>query len=294
MTKFRLKLARQRGEKTAKEFGFETFRIDPYEIAEKEDILVQAKDPGKEGVSGCIVFNDDGVGIICSTRVRSQGFRRFTIAHELGHYFLDGHPEEILKTGGFHASRAGFSQGSNSIELEADHFASGLLMPTKLVKDVLDSEGVGLAGINALALDAEASLTSAAIRTAECAQYPMAIVVSAGPSICYGFMSESFRSLGKLKLPRKGDALPESATRNFNADISNIRGGRSACAETNLLAWFDGPASISLDEEVVGLGSYGLTLTVFSSEAMPDDPCEDEDENEKLIESWTPKFAYGR
>lgn len=294
MSKFRLKMARQRGEKVAQEHGFAAFPVDPFEIAENEDIVVEAKDPEKEGVSGCIVFNDDGVGIIYSTHVKSQGFRRFTVGHELGHYFLDGHPEEILKAGGFHVSRAGFTQGSSSIELEADHFAAGLLMPSKLVRDVLAREGVGLSSINALALDAEASLTSAAIRTAECASYPVAIVVSGGPTVRYGFMSDSFKSLGRLKLPRKGDALPESATRNFNADAANVRSGRSSCAETNLSAWFDGSADISLDEEIVGLGSYGLTLTVFSSEKMPDDPYEDDDEDEKLIESWTPKFAYGR
>ncbi|MBF9036830.1 ImmA/IrrE family metallo-endopeptidase [Rhodobacterales bacterium HKCCE2091] len=294
MSKFRLKMARQRGEKVAQEHGFTAFRVDPFEIAENEDIVVEAKDPGKEGVSGCIVFNDDGVGIIYSTHVKSQGFRRFTVGHELGHFYLDGHPEEILNAGGFHASRAGFTQGSSSIELEADHFAAGLLMPSKLVRDVLASEGVGLSGINALALDAEASLTSAAIRTAECARYPMAIVVSAGPTVRYGFMSDSFKSLGRLKLPRKGDALPESATRNFNADAENVRSGRSSCAETDLSAWFEGSANISLDEEIVGLGSYGLTLTVFSSEEMPDDPYEEDDEDEKLIESWTPRYAYGR
>lgn len=39
---------------------------------------------------------------------------------------------------------------------------------------------------------------------------------------------------------------------------------------------------------------YGLTLTVLSSDDLPDDPTEDEDEEAQLIESYTPKFAYGR
>lgn len=54
--------------------------------------------------------------------------------------------------------------------------------------------------------------------------------------------------------------------------------------------WFDGPAGIALDEEVIGLGSYGYTLTVLSSEALADDPEEDENEEQDLIRSWTPKF----
>ncbi len=292
--KFRLKLARQRGEQTAKEFGFDHFPIDPFDIAERSDIVVEAKDPQMDGVSGCIVFNDDGAGIIYSTRVRSQGFRRFTVAHELGHYFLDGHPDEILGAGGFHASRAGFTQGASSIELEADHFASGLLMPTKLVRDVLSGENIGMPGITALSSDANTSLTSAAIRAAECVSYPMAVIVSQGESVCYGFLSESFKTLGGRKFLRKGDPLPASATRDFNADGANVRSGKSTCTTTDLSCWFQGPSSVSLDEEIVGLGSYGLTLTVLSSEALPEDPYEEDDEDEKLREQWTPKFAYGR
>lgn len=292
--KFRLKLARQRGEQTAREFGFDSFPVDPFDIAEQSDILVEAKDPQIEGVSGCIIINDDGVGIIYSTRVRSLGFRRFTVAHELGHYFLEGHPAEIEASGGFHASRAGFTQGTSSIELEADHFASGLLMPTRLVKEVLSSEGVGMPGITALSLDAETSLTSAAIRAAECAPYPVAVIVSQGENVCYGFLSESFKALGVRKFLRKGDQLPVSATREFNTDETNILSGKSTCAVSDLSCWFQGPSSVSLDEEIVGLGSYGLTLTVLSSEALPDDPYEEDDEDERLREQWTPKFAYGR
>lgn len=292
--KFRLKMARQRGEQTSKEFGFDRFPIDPFDIAERSDILVEAKDPQMDGVSGCIVINDDGVGIIYSTRVRSQGFRRFTVAHELGHYFLDGHPEVIGASGGFHASRAGFTQGNSSIEVEADHFASGLLMPTKLVRDVLSGEDVGMPGVTALSLDAETSLTSAAIRAAECAPYPMAVIVSQGESVRYGFLSESFKNLGVRRFLRKDDPLPTSATREFNADGANIRSGKTTCAVTDLSCWFQGPSSISLDEEIVGLGSYGLTLSVLSSKALSEDPYEEDDENEKLLEQWTPKFAYGR
>ncbi|PID35447.1 MAG: hypothetical protein CR958_00180 [Rhodobacterales bacterium] len=295
MTKFRLKMARQRGEQTAKDFGFDSFPVDPFDIAEQERIEVQAKDPGMDGVSGCIVFNDDGVGIIYSTKVRSSGFRRFTVAHELGHYFLDGHPEVILnEQNGFHPSKAGFTQGSSSIELEADHFASGLLMPTRLVKSVLSGEDVGMPGITALSLDAGTSLTSAAIRVAECAPYPVAVIVSQGENVCYGFLSESFKTLGGRRFLRKGDPLPASATRDFNTDGANVRSGKSTCATTDLSCWFQGPSSVSLDEEIVGLGNYGLTLTILSSEALSEDPYEEDDEDEKLREQWTPKFAYGR
>ena len=52
-------MARQSGEKIAADSGFTTFPVDPFAIAAKEDILVEAKDPDRKGMSGCIVFNDE-------------------------------------------------------------------------------------------------------------------------------------------------------------------------------------------------------------------------------------------
>ncbi|KMK64222.1 MULTISPECIES: ImmA/IrrE family metallo-endopeptidase [Rhodobacterales] len=294
MSKFRLKMSRLKGEQVASQFGFEALPVDPIKIAEDEAIVVEAKDPEREGMSGCIVFHGDDVGIIYATHIRNKGFQRFTVAHELGHYFLEGHPEEIQKTAPVHFSKAGFTQGHNSIEIEADHFASGLLMPTRLTREALYGAPVGLEGIQHLAGEAETSLTSAAIRAAECAPYPMAVVVSQGAQIAYGFMSESFKRLDRLRFLRKGDLLPYTATRSFNSEEENISSRKSIYGSTRLAEWFGGEKTIALEEEIVGLGSYGYTLTVLSSDMLPDDPDEFEDEEEKLVASWTPRFAYGR
>lgn len=294
MSRFRLGWARQCGERKAKEHGFEAFPVDPFKIAEAEDIHVEPKPPDRPGVSGGIIFADAGTAIFYATNIRNPGFQRFTVAHELGHYFLDGHPEEIQKTSPLHVSRAGFTQGDNSIEIEADHFASGLLLPTRLVKQSLLRSQVGLEGIGKLAEHSECSLTASAIRAAECSPYPMAVVVSRGDRICYGFLSDGFKQLRPRAFPRKGDPLPFTATREFNGDPANVEGARRVSSETTLNEWFDGLASVNLDEEIIGLGSYGFTLTVFSSDELPDEPDEEEDEDQKLLDSYTPRFAYGR
>lgn len=293
MSKFRLLMARQAGEQKAKEHGFDAFPVDPFAIAENESIIVEPKPPLAEGVSGGIIFNDNDVGIFYATDIRSEGFQRFTVSHELGHYFLPGHPEEILKLSPMHLSRAGFSQGDSSIEIEADHFAAGLLMPTALVRRALDQAPIGLEGIDALAEQAKCSLTAAAIRTAECSSYPIAVLMSQGSTINYCFMSDTFKALGKLTFLRQGSPLPKSATRMFNENPDHIASGMRVCDETSLSHWFDGSSTIRLNEEVVGLGAYGFTLTVFSNEELNHD--EDEpDEDAALIESWTPKFSYKR
>lgn len=295
MSRFRLELARRAGEATAREFGFSRFPIDPFEIAEQAEIYVEPKPPGIEGVSGGIVFHDNNsVGIFYATNIKSEGFRRFTVGHELGHYYLPGHPDEILKLAPLHVSRAGFTQGATPIEIEADHFSAGLLMPRKLVRETLRGHRIGLEGIQGLADEALCSTTASAIRAAECTEYPMAVIVSQGDAICYGFLSEGFKRLGRLTMLRKGEALPPSSTREFNADPTNVLHRGEICGETTLSSWFGGASNVVLDEEVLGLGQYGFTLTVLTSEALPMDPEEYEDEEATLIESYTPRFAYGR
>ncbi|WP_033310179.1 ImmA/IrrE family metallo-endopeptidase [Euryhalocaulis caribicus] len=295
MRKFRLEWARQQGERKAKEFGFDDFPIDPFAIAEKEEILIEPKPADAPGVSGGIIFLNTGTGIFYATNIDNCGFQRFTVGHELGHYFLDGHPEEIQKSGSWHISRAGFREGDNSIELEADHFASGLLLPSRLVSNFLGNQTIGLEGIKALSDKAKCSLTATAIRAAECSPYPVAVVVSQGKQVCYAFLSDGFKKLGRLSFLRKGSMLPDTVTKKFNSNPENVRYAASDCDVTTLADWFDGPASVELDEEVIGLGSYDLTMTVLSSDDLPEDPDELEDDEDLSLEaSWTPKFAYGR
>ena len=56
--------------------------------------------------------------------------------------------------------------------------------------------------------------------------------------------------------------------------------------------WFGTGPEWQLIEEVVGLGSYGKTLTVLRP-IIPDEDGVDEEEMEferDLVESWTPRF----
>jgi hypothetical protein len=296
MAGFRLKMATQTGEKLARDEGFMSLPVKPLIIAERKDLHVEKKPPGKKGVSGALIFMEPKPLLIYSSEHQNAGFENFSIAHELGHYCLPDHPDQILQSGGQHFSRAGFSEGSLSIELEADHFAAGLLMPDILVRKLIEESEVGLEGIRELAGTAEVSLTAAAIRVAQCARFPICIIVSAGAAVCYAFPSESFKDFGRnIFLPKGADLPVTSTTARFNALASNVASGWQATGECRLRDWFDTDRNPTLDEQVVGLGSYGLTLTVLSSdELVIDTDPDEEDEEAALEESWTPRFARGR
>ena len=69
----------------------------------------------------------------CRRHVPERGFRRFTICHELGHLFLDGHLDELFEAIDRHFSETGQFHGVNESwfeEIQADTFAAELLVPT--------------------------------------------------------------------------------------------------------------------------------------------------------------------
>lgn len=289
-------MATQMGEQLARNEGFTSWPVCPFTIASRHDLVVEKKPPGKTGISGALIFTEPNPIIIYSSEHQNEGFERFSISHEIGHYFLPNHPEEIQKSGGTHLSRSGFSEGDISIELEADHFAAGLLLPGYLVRGELENGQIGLEGIKGLASQARVSLTAAAIRAAECAQFPICIIVSAGNQVRYAFPSDRFKELGRNIFLRKGVALPtQSGTLVFNAEPANVAAAKQVIGSCRLTDWFNTDGNAALDEEVIGLASYGLTLTVLSSEALSVSRDEEgEESDEEIADRWTPRFAYDR
>src|SRR5260370_8027492 len=72
-----------------------TVPVDPFAIAAGEGIGCEKLKSGT-GVSGCLSSAGNTFGIFYSDSITSEGFRRFTVAHELGHYFLEGHYKHIF------------------------------------------------------------------------------------------------------------------------------------------------------------------------------------------------------
>jgi hypothetical protein len=273
-------------ERLVRERGLTTLPVSPFDLAAREGISVQGAD--LEGASGVLVCSGSAFGILFSRTIGNEAFHRFSVAHELGHYHLPGHPEALFIDGDVHRSHAGFDSGT-SYEVEADHFAAGLLMPRDLFKVALSRGGDGLDAIQAAATTCGTSLTATAIRYAQLAEEPAAVIVSSGRAIGYCFMSDELKEAPGLSWIRKGDPLPrESCTYRFNASADRVRRADRDERASDLSLWFGGRREREVLEQVIGLGAYGKTLTVLSGCAAVDD--EDEDDEEALEESWTPRF----
>ena len=262
--------------------------IDPFAIAKEFKITVAAKPASHPGVSGMLIRVGNEFAIAYATHIDNEPFQRYSVAHELGHYFLQGHPQAVFDGRGVHESRAQFVS-KDRYEMEADGFAAGLLMPRHLFFPALESAGQGLSAIETLAGLCKTSLHATAIRYAQCTRDMAAIVVSTQNRIDHCFMSESLKAVGGIEWIRKREFLPRSSpTYTFNQNEENVRRVQRIEEFSNLQDWFGGRRSVEIREDVIGLGSYGKTLTILYNIDVPEP--EDEEDEAAMIESWIPRF----
>lgn len=254
------------------EFSISAFPIDPFEIAKQNEIKLQEMTV-TEGVSGVLMRSGYSFTIGYNTAIQSAGFQRFTVAHELGHYYLPGHPDNLFPLGnGRHESQAGFSS-SDQWERQADCFAAALLMPSVLFQEALRDAGEGLPAIESMARLCQTSLTATAIRYAAFTEDPVVVVLSDGKKILYSGASDPIQGIvSKRDLwLRDSVAPPRSCTADLGKaavpSAQHRKEGYSLLSE-----WIDGAPDIEMKEDAISLGDYGRILTVlFSEEPLPDE-----------------------
>ena len=274
-------------EQLIKGWNLTALPIDPFAIASEREIIVEAKSSSNAGVSGMLIRVGNEFAIAYATHIDNEPFQRYSVSHELGHYFLPGHADAVL-INGIHESKAGY-ESNDVYEMEADGFAAGLLMPRHLFFPALERSGQGIVAVKSLASLCNTSLHATAIRYSQCSREPVAIVISVGNRIDHCFMSETLKAVSGIDWLRKRELLSRNTpTFTFNQDTENVH--RTVCIEetSNLQHWFGGRRSIEISEDVIGLGSYGKTLTVLHGINLPEP--EDEEDEAALIESWTPRF----
>lgn len=117
---------------------------------------------------------------------------RFTLAHELGHYFIDNH-RIGLQRGLLHPHGSLNHRNSHQkIEREADYFASCLLMPEeRFTKDCFKRK-FQFSIIEELAKKYNVSLTACAIRFADIGNHPIMVVYCEDNKVIWKWNSEDF------------------------------------------------------------------------------------------------------
>jgi Zn-dependent peptidase ImmA (M78 family) len=287
-----LRMAKQVAEKLVQKLSITSLPVDPFSIAEKYEILVEPKPDTTDGVSGMLLRYGDLFCIMYATHIPNVGFQRFSVAHELGHYFLEGHSDHVFGGGEEHESQAGFSS-TDQYEKEADHFAAGLLMPGHLFRPIALRYDPGLRTVETLAQLCCTSLTATAIRYTELTNAPVAVIMSTHQHVDFCSMSESLKHKGHFDWIKKSSPVPENtATFRFNSSPDRVIQADREVEDIDMVQWLGGNRSFAAIEEVVGLGGYGKTLTILTCPDFEEDlEAEDIDPVEENMISHYKRFS---
>lgn len=132
-----IRSARYHGEALAEACGFTRPPIDVERVAKHLHLKIAYADLG-EDVSGLLISKGDRTAIAVQASDASNR-KRFTIAHEVGHFYLrhQFEPGEHVHVDHGHVITPRNSRSSTGVdpkEIEANQFAACLLMPTKLLE----------------------------------------------------------------------------------------------------------------------------------------------------------------
>jgi IrrE N-terminal-like domain len=143
---------------------------------------------------------------------------RFSIAHELGHYFIDAHREYLLQGGLAHASKSEFRRQNQRIEREADAFAASLLLPTHLVQPKVNEARPSLDLIDSLSREFQTSPVCTTFRIVNLSGDPCAVAGLRDGEIAWMFPSE--RLIEGECYPRRGKILSDFAHDKWDSFVS--------------------------------------------------------------------------
>ena len=132
---------------------------------------------------------------------------RFSVAHELGHYFIEHHHAYYTHGGKTHASINEFRSGV-TIEREADAFAASLLLPSHLVSPIINRQQLSIEKIHEIAREFQTSRLSTAIRCVQLSHFHSAIAGIREGAIAWMFPSSALKD---SKIYRRSGHLPEGA-----------------------------------------------------------------------------------
>jgi len=276
---------RAKAQELIQRFGIRKLPVDPFYIAGKLNILVRPKPFNQEGgISGALVRSGNDFGILYATNIPNVGYQKFTVAHEIGHFVLDGHMDHLqLSDGDVHYSTPGFH--GDKYEREADYFAASLLMPDPLFTQATSANEDGMEAIKNLAEKCQTSLTATAIRYIEETESTSAVIVSEKDKILYSLFSKEMSELKRVERPVKNVPLPAgSLTYEINQSCGSF-GERAG--DINMLDWFGDCFDVEGKEEVIRLGNYEKTLTLLTFYSDHEEIQEDE----RIVNSWGSQFG---
>ena len=224
------------------------------EIAEKIGIEVLYR-PAESFDGALLRIRDAQRGyIVINSRIREESRRRFTLAHEIGHFVLPGQQEVSAPCKQQRIEN--WDADLYRPELEANRFAAEILMPRGLMAEFVQSEP-SLESIRSIAQLCGTSLTASAVRLITLTPHRAAVVWSQDQKILWSKLSEGF-----VRWIRKGEVRENS----FAGQYYRKQSVPDQLAPVPASAWLYEKGlqeGAQIWEQSVGLKNYGAVLSLL-------------------------------
>lgn len=198
--------------------------IDPFAIAASEETITLIGDDFRQRFDGQLEFHKKQNRFLlfynnkydCGLSAGAHQPRtRFSVSHELGHFYLDAHHAFLRRGGAAHRSRGEFVNDA-TIEREADAFAAGLLLPSKILRPLVNEDQLSLAVVEELAGQFRTSLVSTALRCVALSDFPCAMVGARDGVVAWSATSQAMIAAGFYP-PSKGSPLSRTGRERWPA-----------------------------------------------------------------------------
>lgn len=276
--------------------------IDPYEIVKAENGLLRMRGANlKDRYDGKLEYNSaNGVFLLFFNNKYDEGTRdkqhhartRFSICHELGHYFIERHHQFLASGENAHNSKGEFTS-DGIVEREADRFSAAMLLPSHLLKPVINRQPLSIEVLDSVVSDFDVSRTCAAIRCVKASDFPTAVACIRAGEISWLLPNEVLIKAGCY--PGSKSIKSAAAIREWQSFLEGRDGKRKG--ESKVAHWFevydkDELGKCYVTEEYVHvrpMNSLLVLLTLDELEISTDDEDDELDEAEEYIPSWNRK-----
>ncbi len=206
-----------------------------------------------DGAEAWLVRKGKRAIITVNSRLSEQGRKRFAIAHELGHFELHGDSQLLV------CSDEDMYEWNESKaqEIEANEFASCVLMPEGIFSRYIKREAPNMDEVSELASEFQVTLTATGLRYVQLSPEPCALAITKNCALKWYRKSDSFGF--HLKVREK--LSPDTYAFDFFDGSELPVKPRKVPAN----AWIAGDVDPDgeITEHSVALKSYGVVLSLL-------------------------------
>lgn len=208
-------------------------------------------------LTGCLarLVRKGNRGVIrTDAKIREDGRRRFAIAHELGHWFLHEAESQFFICTAEHMR----DYKGSPMEVEANLFASELLMPTGLFRPLASTVEPRLERIKTLAETFNTTLTATGMKFVDLSKYESILVLSTNRTVVW---SKQQKDRFGLRIGKGMNLHAESLAYHLGTSSAEI-----GPETVNPSAWITESArgrEVEITEQSWALSDYNSILTLL-------------------------------